>query len=1033
MNFGIVQATEDNIQVELNKSDKPVTWDISPDEENEALQYASRMFVKFHGTCRKIPWQMSLLDPKASAGFPYSCDKEEALREYHPYLDWYCREKNLGRPKPIFVANPKTEYLTLDQIYENKIRIFRNPPIDYLLLEKIYFQEQEELLMTDFLGTWSALGFTKEYGGWHEFVKYLMESEKHEGRVRKYFRWDVGRWDKGFGPPHDQVCLKMRLEWYENPLTSWDMENLQWLMEEAGYAFEILPNGEVVLTSITQKSGRLLTSSNNTLAHIFIMCVHYLRMTRKMGREPSYEQMKRIFLLAIYSDDVQGASDFADEYFQEIDLRETYAKFGFEVKEYFCSESPYDIHFLGCSNGRWKNWWVPVYNENRMEFAINYTKGKLSPEERTQRISGLAHNLAFSEKFALIVCELCQYMKSIGQWVGAPDLNIQDLKIAYTPMGTRTEKGVQYREKGISRPECLNWKEETSPGNQLKSVKYSTNSNLKSQNLCQPYNTMSKEIETVIRSQRPRKPRTFRGPRNAPPDVREIIRITAPAPPTKRGVPYRVDPSLMGKKPKKILKKAEKRAGANYYLRSLLLPEMYGGIRYPDGYIRKTAMSKLILEQEVPFFQAGSAVEAPGTYYLIWRPSLVHPLWVYGVFPQTQPPFFLLTQQTTRFGISPLTIGALIPQIQEKQLLMQSNTVYNLKLGKNFQNNDYVEDPYFGTDTNGNNFFGHTLSVSGASASANFNIVTSANTAIGDKLACTVVTSTNVITANITASANGQTSWTGTVAGLIGLFTSDTTNFGPNGLGIGRPGMGFRLQYIPVSGQNVIALSSVIINVVGASATISTIGLQPYDFPDQLQFVEKLTVYRPVSSSAWCAFEGSTLNDGGQHTCLMYRGGDHPNTANIFNYQLISQVDGAYEDKINKGSYQYWVPVSTRDTQMRQPINSSEWTHPYMVIAGLVGTVANNTNPLRIRGIMNMEFCSPAQLWSYGSNRPNQRAIDDADLVLRDMPTSMSNDSHLETIWGWIKGAARNVAGFWEGNQVWIKPLLSAGAMALAA
>jgi len=80
-----------------------------------------------------------------------------------------------------------------------------------------------------------------------------------------------------------------------------------------------------------------------------------------------------------------------------------------------------------------------------------------------------------------------------------------------------------------------------------------------------------------------------------------------------------------------------------------------------------------------------------------------------------------------------------------------------------------------------------------------------------------------------------------------------------------------------------------------------------------------------------------------------------------------------------------------------------------------------------------MEFCSPAQLWSYGSNRPNQRAIDDADLVLRDMPTSMSNDSHLETIWGWIKGAARNVAGFWEGNQVWIKPLLSAGAMALAA
>jgi hypothetical protein len=215
---------------------------------------------------------------------------------------------------------------------------------------------------------------------------------------------------------------------------------LKWLYEQCGLAHEILPNGEVITTAIAQKSGRFLTASDNTLAHIYILAVHYVRMCDKFGMEPTFKQMMHIFTNFVYSDDLMGATDYP-EFVQEADLKETFALFGMGVKDYKLSTDPLSIHFLGADNVNHEGTWVPKYDEERMYFALAYTGGRLSDAERTQRISGLAHNLAFSPKYASVVCRLSQQLHNDGRWIDSPLLDEGHLKIVYTAAGVGQSKG----------------------------------------------------------------------------------------------------------------------------------------------------------------------------------------------------------------------------------------------------------------------------------------------------------------------------------------------------------------------------------------------------------------------------------------------------------------------------------------------------------------------------------------------------------------------------------------------------------------
>jgi hypothetical protein len=439
--FGIVRPTVWNVTQAIAKSDKP---EIFP-HNHEALPQTRALFRRMYLPYEETGYGLTALDgvevdPLTSSGFPFRSKKQPAIKEHDPYFRWYTVPGNRDRPMPIYVANPKIEYLDMDAINQGKIRIFRNPPLDYLLLEKMYFQRQTEALMRYPNPTWSALGFVKEGGGWHYFVRGLQGKYHTRGKRRWFIRWDVGSWDKSYGPSLDEEVETERLRFFARPLTEREMYDVSWLAEEACLSLELLPNGQVVSTALSQKSGRFKTSDNNTMGHTFIMIFHYVRMCHKLGIEPNFKHMMQVMVLRLYSDDCQAATDYP-EFFQEEDLRETLAMFGMTLKEYVISDDPRSIQFLGASNMWWKDHWVPRYDSKRMIFALVYVGGRMSDRERTQRVAGLAHNVAFDDEAATLVVEFAEELRKQGRWIGHPMITKGDMRVAFNPAGCPDNQG----------------------------------------------------------------------------------------------------------------------------------------------------------------------------------------------------------------------------------------------------------------------------------------------------------------------------------------------------------------------------------------------------------------------------------------------------------------------------------------------------------------------------------------------------------------------------------------------------------------
>lgn len=440
-------------------------------------------------------------------------------------------------------------------------------------------------------------------------------------------------------------------------------------------------------------------------------------------------------------------------------------------------------------------------------------------------------------------------------------------------------------------------------------------------------------------------------------------------------------------------------------------------------------MVQLLVDTLLYYFPDTTAVEPPGAYLCYWRPSLVHPLWIYKIFNEAFFPNWTLSTQTARFGLRPLNDTALNPMTQDGQFYLQDGVLYNLRLPLVYADKDYVNDPFTLISSNdGNTYYGYALGFGTGTAIINAQITLAGPLVLNDSITLQVLNATGNVASTKLFTAN--------------TFNYDFGNIDVSSLTITDPFLGkcagraspigFRLIYDSVAGNSNISLVNLIIRASGSTPVGKQIGFVPTDFPDQAQFLGKITSYRPVSSSVWCKYEGSDLQNGGAHTCVMYGGGEHPADAGLFDFKSISETPGSYEDKVKMGSYQYWVPYSTADSDMRAPVNANEWTHPYMAITGLMST-PSQVNALRLRCYMNMEFVSRAQFWQYSAVRPNPALIQQAVAFLAGAPTSMSNDSHLERIYNWMKQAGRDVAEWAVANKDWLIPAGTAIGTALLA
>lgn len=476
----------------------------------------------------------------------------------------------------------------------------------------------------------------------------------------------------------------------------------------------------------------------------------------------------------------------------------------------------------------------------------------------------------------------------------------------------------------------------------------------------------------------------------------------------------------------------------NMYMATILNPEQFQKIRYPDGYKAETGCLYFPLLTDIPFFPANvSEIESPGSFLVFTRPTLVHPVWTYRVYTSANPqPSWLMSIQNDRFGLRSLTPGEPTVAEQEGMRWLPKGLELNCLAAMNYLGQDFVTDALKRTLSDGTSLYGYMWASGGSNAGNGINVQirTNGKVTIGDTIRLRFTNGVANADVTITATATDQNEWSGITTTIDPLMVA--TSRAALGNACGRTSsIGIRILFSSaVSGNKGLEIISLQCKQVTAGAVpTEQIGFVPIEWADTNRILADADRYRPVSCSALSTYQGSTLNNGGRITQLAYQGGEHPLQAGLASYDAVSIVNRAYEGPMMHGAYSFYTPASTADTAMRPVINSKEWKHPYFVTAGTVSDLTQAIT-LRLKVCMNFEFITPSRLYDTHSVPAKQWQIDQVESHLSRCPTSMPNDSHLSTIYEWAKDKAKSVASFIGENKSWLLPILTAaGKVAVAA
>lgn len=468
----------------------------------------------------------------------------------------------------------------------------------------------------------------------------------------------------------------------------------------------------------------------------------------------------------------------------------------------------------------------------------------------------------------------------------------------------------------------------------------------------------------------------------------------------------------------------------NIFLEQLLDPASHADFRLPDKFGRPSATVSPRIFTTPFYFPTGSIVEKPGRYYYTARPSLVHPLWTYGVAPYSAPCLLMMCGQSERFGITGKAAGDVTHAEQDGIPFLAAGTTYNLKLAKLTRLSDQIEDPFFDIDSAGNKMYGHTFAMGATTCQLNVSGTINGDVGLNDILRFEFINKAGtVVTHNFTLAA-GQTEIGTNTANMQNLGVNDNAT---NGLGFAMPmpGMGVRVTFLPVGTSQGILLNDLTVKVQPAVTPANELGLIPLDWDSQQTYLENVMQFHANGGFLWSKYEGNSLENGGAHACILYQGGDHPNTTGLWNYERIAKRQEAFEGAMKKGSYQIWLPSSEKDWIYRNTVNTEEWEHPFWIASGIVGDLGQTT-PLRVELYVNFELlANDTGVWTKKSVKPNPGMIYSALSILAGCPTSMENDTHIQELWGWVKRATKGTFNWIHDNSHWLVPAVASAAALL--
>lgn len=171
--------------------------------------------------------------------------------------------------------------------------------------------------------------------------------------------------------------------------------------------------------------------------------------------------------------------------------------------------------------------------------------------------------------------------------------------------------------------------------------------------------------------------------------------------------------------------------------------------------------------------------------------------------------------------------------------------------------------------------------------------------------------------------------------------------------------------------------------------------------------------YRPVAMSVWFQYTGDTLNDGGNVAACLVDGtlvdqlyfANPVSPGDLQEFRNLAEVPMAYDGRIRDGTYTYWFPWDSSDSDFRVPwygtsnIGTDQaeiYNWPSIVVSGQTSHPGVIVGRIEVNWVF--EYTTSSRLVEQIPSPVNPELIVHARKNLATMQSSMANDDHMAFI-----------------------------------
>jgi len=366
--FYVVNPTKSNYYQTVK------TWDLKPEytyyktpEHLFALEFFRHYYKDIMGDCVADAEQIcDWIDWSKSPGWPHTFYGFKSKLEIVPVISDTMFDERVGTA-PIWNVSGKVEFKDIEDIHNNKIRLFQIPPYE-LLYSQLKFGKHISLRLMN--KHWSAYGFNPYGGGFDKLARKLL-SRRWRGC------YDVSGWDKFLSLLPDIY----RILRFECNISEHDMEEFDWMTEHVCNFLLKTQDGNVLRKTYGNASGSGTTTRDNIFGHIIIFASGlYRAFFEKNGYYPSFESVFSQLVFLYGDDNIFALDDDFSHLCDETFLAQHLNMYGLKLKFFYggLDAELSTLSFLGATFKLIDGLYYPKYDIQRLATTMVYEKSSLT-------------------------------------------------------------------------------------------------------------------------------------------------------------------------------------------------------------------------------------------------------------------------------------------------------------------------------------------------------------------------------------------------------------------------------------------------------------------------------------------------------------------------------------------------------------------------------------------------------------------------------------------------------------------------------